>query len=61
MHDSVCVCVCVCVCVYNSLVGVLCARKVTITRVSRIIEQTTMSMVTIIYFAGEASTEYGVE
>ena len=41
--------------------GIQCAHKVTITRVSRVMEYKTMSMVAIIYIAGNDSTEYGVE
>ena len=43
------------------LVGIQCACKITITRVSRVMEQKTMSMVAVVYIEGKASTEYGVE
>ena len=41
--------------------GYTVCSSVTITMVSRAMEQKTMSMVAILYIAGKASTEYGVE
>ena len=47
--------------IVEQLSGYTECSQFTIKRVSRVMEQKTMSMVAVIYIAGKASTEYGVE